>query len=50
MVTSEEFIEKMNALDPDVAVLEPVGSNEEAVIQQQTDEKIFLRRVWSHHC
>jgi len=35
MVTSSEFAEKMNALDPDAVALEPVGENEQKVIQQE---------------
>jgi hypothetical protein len=46
MVTSSEFAEKMNALDPEAVALEPVGENEQQVFQQElqaTEDKGEVR-------
>jgi hypothetical protein len=37
MLMGPEFIEKMNALDLEASVLEPVGGQEDVVSQQSTD-------------
>jgi len=38
MVTSAEFIEKMNAIDPDVTILEPVGGNSDAQMPEEPEK------------
>jgi hypothetical protein len=50
MVTSAEFVEKMNTLDPEAVALESVGDFQQAVVQQEIQDRLGYEQSETDPC